>query len=152
MEVRKLAAIMPACPLLAFATAVRFTDIVGYTRLMGSDEKKAVELLRKNRRIQKPIIRKYHGRWLKEMGDGILASFESVSDAVHCAGEIQNRAKKQDISLRIGIHLGEVVFDDGDVFGDGVNVASRLEELAEPGGIYVSGAIYKNVKNKEGIK
>jgi adenylate cyclase len=138
MEVRKLAAIM-------------FTDIVGYTRLMGSDETKAFEILRKNRRIQKPIIRKYRGKWLKEMGDGILASFDSVTDAIHCAAEIQHTAKKQDIGLRIGIHLGEVVFEDEDVLGDGVNVASRLEELAEPGCIYVSGAIYKNVKNKEGI-
>jgi len=139
MEDRRLAAIM-------------FTDIVGYTALMGSDEKKAFEVLRKNRNIQKPIIKKYRGKWLKEMGDGILASFDTASDAVRCAGEIQIQAKKENIELRIGIHTGEVVFEGNDVLGDGVNVASRLEELAEKGCIYISGSVYKDIKNKEGIK
>jgi TolB-like protein/class 3 adenylate cyclase len=139
MEDRRLAAIM-------------FTDIVGYTALMGSDEKKAFEVLRKNRNIQKPIIKKYRGKWLKEMGDGILASFDTASDAVRCAGEIQNQAKREDIELRIGIHTGEVVFEGNDVLGDGVNVASRLEELAEKGCIYISGSVYKDIKNKVGIK
>jgi TolB-like protein len=119
---------------------------------MGSDEKKAFELLRRNRQLQKPIIEKYRGKWLKEMGDGILASFDTASDAVRCAGEIQNRATKENIGLRIGIHTGEVVFEGGDVLGDGVNVASRLEELAEAASIYISGTVYKDIKNKEGIK
>jgi adenylate cyclase len=131
--------------------AIMFTDIVGYTALMGSDEDKAFQLLRKNREIQRPIIKKYRGEWLKEMGDGILASFHTSSDAVRCAGEIQNEAKKAGIPLRIGIHEGEVVFEGGDVFGTGVNVASRLEELAEEGCINISGAIYKDIKNKAGI-
>jgi adenylate cyclase len=139
MEDRRLAAIM-------------FTDIVGYTKLMGSDEKKAFEVLRRNRNIQKPIIKKYRGKWLKEMGDGILASFNSAYDAVRCAGEIIYLTKQEEIGLRIGIHLGDVVFQGGDVLGDGVNVASRLEEMAEAGSIYISEAIYNNVKNKEGIK
>ena len=131
--------------------AIMFTDIVGYTALMGSDEDKAFKILRKNREIQRPIIKKYRGEWLKEMGDGILASFHTASDAVRCAGEIQRATKKEGISLRIGIHEGEVVFEDGDVLGDGVNVASRLEELAEEGSIYVSGSVYKDIKNKSGI-
>jgi len=138
MEVRRLAAIM-------------FTDIVGYTALMGSDEKKAFEVLRTNRNIQKPLIKKFRGKWLKEMGDGILASFDTATYAVRCAGEIQAQAKNQGIELRIGIHTGEVVFEGNDVLGDGVNVASRLEELTEAGSIYVSGAVYKDIKNKEGI-
>jgi TolB-like protein/Tfp pilus assembly protein PilF len=129
-----------------------FTDIVGYTALMGSDEKKAFEVLRKNRNLHKPIITKYQGTFLKEIGDGILASFNTATDAVRCAGAIQNQAKKEDIELRIGIHLGDVVFEGDDVWGDGVNVASRLEEIAEAGSIYISGAIYNNVRNKEGIK
>jgi TolB-like protein len=128
-----------------------FTDIVGYTALMGSDEDRAFKVLRKNRNIQKPLIKKYHGKWLKEMGDGILASFNNSSDAVRCAGEIQHIAKNEGISLRIGIHEGEVVFEEGDVLGDGVNVASRLEELAEAGCINVSGSVYKDIKNKAGI-
>ena len=131
--------------------AIMFTDIVGYTAMMGSDENKAFKVLRKNREIQRPIIKKYRGEWLKEMGDGILASFHTASDAVRCAGEIQQAAKKEGIGLRIGIHEGEVVFEGGDVLGDGVNVASRLEELAEEGAINISGAVYKDIKNKAGI-
>jgi len=131
--------------------AIMFTDIVGYTALMGTDEEKAFQILRKNREIHKPLIKKYRGKWLKEMGDGILASFHTSSDAVRCAGEIQHEAKKADIPLRIGIHEGEVVFEGGDVLGDGVNIASRLEQSAEEGCIYVSGAIYKDIRNKPGI-
>ena len=107
--------------------AIMFTDIVGYTSLMGKDEDKAFKILRKNREIHRPIIKKYRGELLKEMGDGILASFHTSSDAVRCAGEIQHAAKKEELALRIGIHEGEVVFEGRDVLGDGVNVASRLE-------------------------
>jgi TolB-like protein/Tfp pilus assembly protein PilF len=128
-----------------------FTDIVGYTALMGRDEDKAFQILRKNRGIHRPIIKKYRGEWLKEMGDGILASFKSSSDAVRCANEIQYYARKEGISLRIGIHEGEVVFEESDVLGDGVNVASRLEEIAEEGCINISGAVYKDIRNKAGI-
>jgi TolB-like protein len=124
--------------------AIMFTDIVGYTA-------KAFKVLRKNRGIQRPIIKKYRGEWLKEMGDGILASFSTSSDAVRCAGEIQQATKKENIALRIGIHEGEVVFEGGDVLGDGVNVASRLEEMADEGCINISGAVYKDIKNKTGI-
>jgi len=131
--------------------AIMFTDIVGYTAIMGSDENKAFKILRKNREIQRPIIKKYRGEWLKEMGDGILASFNSSSDAVRCAIEIQYYGNKDGISLRIGIHEGEVVFERSDVLGDGVNVASRLEEIAEEGCINISGAVYKDIKNKAGI-
>jgi TolB-like protein len=119
---------------------------------MGSDEDKAFKVLRKNREIQRPIIKRYRGEWLKEMGDGILASFTTASDAVRCAGEIQEAVKKEGIGLRIGIHEGEVVFEAGDVLGDGVNVASRLEEMADAGAINISGAVYKDIKNKSGIE
>ncbi len=131
--------------------AIMFTDIVGYTRLMDTDEDRAFALLKKNRELQRPLIEKYNGRWLKEMGAGILAGFDTAAAAVRCAGEIQNKVRKESIGLRIGIHQGEVVFEGNDVLGDGVNVASRLEEIAEPGCINVSGAIYKDVKNITGI-
>jgi len=131
--------------------AIMFTDIVGYTALMGSDEDKAFKVLRKNREIHRPLIKKYRGKWLKEMGDGILASFNSPSDAVRCANEIQIASKKVGIPLRIGVHEGEVVFEGGEILGDGVNVASRLEELAEEGCTNISDAVYKNIKNKAGI-
>ncbi len=120
---------------------------------MGDDEQKAFELLRKNRQIQKPIIEKFNGTWIKEIGDGVLASFHTVTDTVICAIEIQKACDKiDDLKLRIGIHLGEVVFEDNDVFGDGVNIASRLQALAPIGGIWVSESVYKNVANKKDIK
>jgi class 3 adenylate cyclase/dienelactone hydrolase len=132
--------------------AIMFTDIVGYTALMGSDEDKAYQLLKKNRQIQKPIIKKHKGKWLKEMGDGVLASFSTISDAVYCAVEIQQFSHKEpDLNLRIGIHQGEIIFEKDDVFGDGVNIASRLEEHAPIGGIYVSETIYRNIQNKAEI-
>ncbi len=133
--------------------AIMFTDIVGYTALMGEDEEKAFELLRKNRQIQKPLIQKFNGKWLKEVGDGVLASFTTVTDAVYCAREIQETCRKEDnLKLRIGIHQGEVVFEADDVFGDGVNIASRLEALAPAGGIWVSEAVERNIQNKKGIE
>lgn len=132
--------------------AIMFTDIVGYTALMGNDEQKAFDLLNKNRQIQKPIIEQYNGRWIKELGDGVMASFNTVSDAVSAAIKIQeacNAAK--DFQLRIGIHLGEVVFENDDVFGDGVNIAARIQALATPGGIWISEPVHNNVVNKNDI-
>jgi serine/threonine-protein kinase len=120
---------------------------------MGEDEQKAIDILRKNRQLQKPLIEKYDGKWIKELGDGVLASFLTVTDAVLCAAEIQKACKeKNDFQLRIGIHLGEVVFEDNDVFGDGVNIASRLQTLAPISSIWISEAVHKNVANKKGIE
>jgi adenylate cyclase len=132
--------------------AIMFTDIVGYTALMGEDEDKAFELLRKNRKIQQPIVERYNGNWIKELGDGVLASFTTVTDAVLCAGAILQACRAtQGLQLRIGIHLGDVVFENNDVFGDGVNIASRLQALAPVGGIWVSESVHKNISNKKGI-
>ncbi len=132
---------------------IMFTDIAGYTTLMGEDEELALNLLKVNRRIQKKCIAQYHGKWLKEMGDGVLASFTSVSDAVYCAGAIQREAEKEPLlQLSIGIHLGEVIVEVGDVFGDGVNIASRIEASAPAGTIYVSESVNANLTNKKGIR
>ncbi|WP_162054655.1 adenylate/guanylate cyclase domain-containing protein [Pontibacter pamirensis] len=132
--------------------AIMFTDIAGYTALMGSDERKAFELLNQNRRLHKPLIETYGGKWIKEMGDGVLASFPTVTDAVACAcALVQGCGKVEGLCLRIGIHLGEVVFENEDVFGDGVNIASRLQALAPAGGIWVSEAVHQNVANKKDI-
>jgi hypothetical protein len=130
-----------------------FTDIVGYTALMYEDEEKALRLLEKNRDIQKPLVEQYGGRWIKEVGDGVLASFLSVMDAVSCACSISQACQKvEGLRLRIGIHLGDVVFENNDVFGDGVNIASRLQALAPVGSIWISEAVYKNVSNKKEIR
>ncbi len=132
--------------------AIMFTDIVGYTALMGHDEEKAFELLRKNRNIQKPLIKHYKGTWIKELGDGVLASFHTLTDAVFCAAAIHHASSKvHGLQLRIGIHLGEVIFENNDVFGDGVNIASRLQAMASPGRTWVSEAVYKNLLNKKEI-
>jgi len=132
--------------------ALMFTDIVGYTALMGNDEQRAFELLNKNREIQKPIIEEYNGLWIKELGDGVMASFNTVSDAVNAAIKIQEACNEANVfQLRIGIHLGEVVFENDDVFGDGVNIASRIQAIANPGSIYVSESVHNNISNKQGI-
>jgi len=132
--------------------AIMFTDIVGYTTQMGKDEKKAFDILRKNRRIHWRLIKKYKGKLLKEMGDGMLASFSSNIDAVMCALSVQNASEELDIPLRIGIHLGDVIFENKDVLGDGVNVASRIQSSAETHGIVISETVYNDIKNKEGLE
>ena len=133
--------------------AIMFTDIVGYTALMGEDEQKAFELLKKNRQLQKPLIEQNNGRWIKELGDGVLASFNTVSDAVNTAIKIQEACNlSKEFTLRIGIHHGEVVFEDDDIFGDAVNIASRLQALAPIGAIWISESIQNNVSNKKDIK
>ena len=132
--------------------AIMFTDIVGYTALMGSDEDRAFEVLRKNREIHTELIQKFHGKLIKEMGDGMLVSFNLASDAVRCAIDIQRFCKNQNIPLKIGIHEGEMVFSGADVLGDGVNIASRLQEDAEEGFIYISGSVYIDIKNKADLK
>jgi len=132
--------------------AILFTDIVGYTALMGKDEQKAFELLNKNRHIQKPIISQFNGRWIKELGDGVMASFNTVSDAVNAAIKIQESCTvAKEYQLRIGIHQGEVVLEDDDIFGDAVNIASRIQGIATPGGIYISESVHHNVANKKEI-
>ena len=133
-------------------TVIMFTDLVGFTTLMGNNEHKAMTLLKTNREIHKRIIKNHQGKWLKELGDGTLGSFHAVSDAVYCAGSLISECNEQGIDLRIGIHLGDVIEEDGDIFGDGVNVASRLEPLASPNQIMVSGPIHRNIKNKSGIQ
>src|SRR5688572_30814586 len=107
---------------------IMFTDIVGYTSLMGENEKLAFEILRKNRLLQKPLIESHGGIYIKELGDGTLASFSTVIDAVNCAClMIKGCEEIQGLHLRIGIHLGDVIFENNDAFGDSVNIAARLQ-------------------------
>ncbi len=132
--------------------AIMFTDIVGYTALMGNDEQKAFQLLKRNREIQKPVIEEFGGTWIKELGDGVMASFNTVTDAVYAAIKIQEVCNRtNEFLLRIGIHHGEVVFEENDVFGDVVNIASRLQTLSTPGSIWISESVHHNIINKQGI-
>ncbi len=134
-------------------TAIMFSDIVGYTALMGTDERSALAILRKNKEIHQRLLRRFNGQLLKEMGDGMLCSFETVTDAVYCAGTLISETEGvEGLQLSIGIHLGEVVVDGNELYGDGVNIASRIEGLATSGQLLVSETIYNNIKNKSEIR
>ena len=132
--------------------AIMFTDIVGYTALMGKNEEQALSLLQINSNIHKSHIKQYQGEYIKDIGDAILASFPTNANAVRCAIAIQQACRKEEYKLRIGIHEGDMVFEKGDAWGDGVNIASRLQELADRGGIMISSAVFKDIKNKVDIQ
>ncbi len=132
--------------------AIMFTDIVGYTALMGADETETLRLLQQNHRIQKSLIEKHNGTFVKELGDGMLAYFENADEAVRCSIAIQKQTKdNSDANIRIGIHWAEIILEDDDIYGDGVNIASRIETLADPGGIFISEAIQSALDKKEEI-
>ena len=137
--------------------AILVADVVGYSRLMEEDEAGTLAALKAHRaELIDPEIAEYHGRIVKLMGDGALVEFPSVVDAVECAGDIQvgMAARNADvpegrrIEFRIGINLGDIIVEGEDIYGDGVNVAARLQELAEPGGVCISSAVYEQVHKK----
>ena len=142
-ETRKLAAIM-------------FTDIVGFSRQMGSDEARMLRQLDIHNHLIQHVVTEHHGHVIKTIGDAFLVDFPSVVHAVQCAQQIHaqlrthnaEREKAEQIHVRIGIHLGDIVQKDGDVFGDGVNIASRLQSLAEPDTICISQKVYEEVAKK----
>src|SRR6476646_4766089 len=138
-------------------TAILAADVAAYSRLMGAEEEGTLAELKAHRRaLVDPAITEHRGRIVKTTGDGILVEFSSVVDALRCAVEVQrgmatrNAEVPQDkrIEFRIGIHQGDVVIEGGDIFGDGVNVAARLENLAKPGGICVSGRVQEDAYGK----
>lgn len=133
--------------------AIMFTDIVGYSAMMQKDEVITSRLRNRHREIFTRLTEEYEGEILQYYGDGTLSIFYSTAAAVECAVEIQ-RELKQDpkVPLRIGIHTGDITFSDEDVFGDGVNIASRVESLCVPGGIFVTGKVYDDIKNHPTIR
>ena len=141
-------------------TAILAADVVGYSRLMGEDEVGTLARLKTCRReLVDPAIEEFHGRIVKLMGDGALVEFGSVVDAVQCAAAIQRRMAGHDqgapeaqrIRFRLGVNLGDVIVDGNDIYGDGVNVAARLEGLADPGGICISGTAFDHAVNKADV-
>jgi TolB-like protein/class 3 adenylate cyclase len=133
--------------------AIMFTDVVGYSTSMSANEKAAIGILQKCRPILRGAIERYNGSFLKEIGDGTLSSFPSAIEAVLCALEIQHMLRgENDFRIRIGIHVGDVIRENNDVFGDGVNIAARIEPQAEPGGICVSSQVRELIRNKPFLK
>ena len=137
--------------------AILAADVVGYSRLMGQDEAATLVAIRKLRsEVIEPRIAEHQGRLFKSMGDGFLAEFPSVVNAVACAAAIQQEMKTrnvglpegQEIELRVGVHLGDVIAENGDLYGDGVNVAARIEAVASPGGVAISEMVHDNIGNR----
>ena len=137
--------------------AILCADVVGFSRLMGEDEGATYDALRRLRRAIDPLIAGQGGRIVSTAGDGLLAEFGSIVDALSCAVEMQRAAgglnaempPERHLKLRIGVNLGDVIVaDDNDIYGDGVNIAARLETLARPGGVCLSHTVYEQVKNK----
>ena len=135
--------------------AILVADVAGYSRLMSEDEQGTLSALQAHRSgLIDPAIGRHHGRIVKLMGDGLLAEFVSVVEAVDCAAEIQremaarNAGNKCPIVFRIGVHLGDVIVESGDLYGDGVNIAARLEGISEPGGICISRQAYEHVQKR----
>jgi len=141
-------------------SAIMFTDIVDYSKLMGRDESAAMTLLENKEEIISPIITEFNGKIKKSGGDGYLIEFSSAVDAVRCAKKVQNTISEfnitqnddENIVIRIGIHLGDILIRDNDIYGNDVNIASRIESLAEPGGICISQTVYDQIKNKVEIQ
>src|SRR5262245_22941614 len=137
--------------------AILAADVVGYSRLMEVDEAGTLAALKARRRdVLEPLVGKHQGRVFKVTGDGVLIEFASAVNAVQCAVELQqgmataNEGQPEDrqILLRIGVNLGDVIVEGGDRYGDGVNIAARLESIAEPGGVLISGTTYDHAKNR----
>ncbi len=137
--------------------AILAADVVAYSRLMAEDEAGTLERMKSLRKdLVQPKIVEFSGRIVKLMGDGLLAEFSSIVDAIQCAVEIQRAVPEREndlpdqsrIKLRIGVNLGDIIVEDRDIYGDGVNLAARLESLADPGGICLSGKVYEEVKGK----
>jgi class 3 adenylate cyclase len=143
-------------PAIRRLAAILAADVVGYSRMMGEDEGGTLSALKACRReLFDPMVQKARGRIFKVIGDGILAEFPSVVDAVRCAVDIQssmlNRAfgpAEKTITFRMGINIGDVIADGDDLYGDGVNIAARLETLSQPGGLCISGPVFDQIKNK----
>jgi adenylate cyclase len=132
--------------------AIMFSDIASYTAIMGRDEQEGLEARNSHRELLRTILPRFNGRLLGDLGDGALSSFHSAIDAVNCARALQAATgNNPQFRIRVGIHVGDVLFSDNTVLGDGVNVASRIVALAEPGRICISERVYEEIRNQRGM-
>ncbi len=131
---------------------ILFADIAGYTSIMHSNEAKAMEYLQNFKKLLEDKVSKYEGHIVQYFGDACLLSFDSATSGVQCAISLQKDFQEINLPIRIGMHLGEVVFTDNNVFGDGVNIASRIESMGIPGSVLLSSAIRNQIKNKQEFK
>ena len=133
--------------------AIVFTDIVSFTKLTAEDQQKASDLLDTQRKELKPIVDGYQGNWVKEMGDGLILTFDTVNKAVHCCVKMQQKARSiENLDLRIGIHLGEILEKDNDIIGDDVNITARIEPFSAPGGIAISNKVNDTIIREPDFK
>ena len=133
--------------------AIVFTDIVSFTKLTAEDQQKASDLLDTQRKELKPIVDSYQGKWVKEMGDGLILTFDTVNKAVHCCVKMQEKARTiENLDLRIGIHLGEILEKDNDIIGDDVNITARIEPFSAPGGIAISNKVNDTIIREPDFK
>ena len=133
--------------------AIVFTDIVSFTKLTAEDQQKASDLLDTQRKELKPIVDSYQGKWVKEMGDGLILTFDTVNKAVHCCVKMQEKAGTiENLDLRIGIHLGEILEKDNDIIGDDVNITARIEPFSAPGGIAISNKVNDTIIREPDFK
>ena len=134
------------------SAVIMFSDVVGYTAMMGKDETSTLKKVQEAHHIQKALIKEFQGNFVKEIGDGLMAYFESPDKAIQCCIDIQKSiSQKEDLQIRIGLHRAKILIENDDIFGDGVNIASRIEPLADPGGIYVSSQVIESMAEDTGI-
>ena len=131
--------------------AIMFTDIVGYTELTSASEEEAFNLIKRKRELLLPLLKKHSGKLIKEIGDGTLTRYFDIKNAIECANSFQSQTD-DNLQVRAGIHSGEVIIDNEDVFGDVVNIASRLESIAQPKSVFVSKETIEKLKDKEGLE
>src|SRR6185503_884663 len=142
---------MPSTRQLA---AILFTDIAGYTAMMQRDEQSAVAMVKHHRAVLENVVSEFDGDVIEFYGDGSLCIFTSITQAVHCAYKIQQLMRQADpsVPLRIGMHIGEVIYENGKIMGDGVNIAARIQSLGQPGSILFSKEVFDKIRNHHEFK
>ena len=132
--------------------AILFSDVSDFANTMGTDENMAMDQILRHKEIVSHALQDYNGQLIKDMGDGLFIKFSSALASVQCAIKIREMTNIENFSIRIGIHMGDVIIQNNDVFGSGVNIASRIQNIARSGSICISKEIWRQVKNQTGMQ